>query len=362
MSGCGERGNELADLIGELQRSWRIPGRGGLSANERCSSRTRRTCPSWLVRRASTPLRPSPSTSVTWGTRRWSSPIRHRDGPKPCANSPPAPGVIPAEEGYPPTCRPHWPRSMHAPGGCAPSAVATPSVTIVTSVSPPGGDVTEPVTAHTERFVQAAWVLDRDLAYARHYPAVSWHGSSSRDADAIGAWFAEHGDSEWAVQRARLLTCSPTPIASSPSLISWGCRPSPHRSGWCCSRHDSSVKGYSSRTPCRPTMRSVRRRSRHPSAVSRSRSTRPTIDLTERRSAGQCPRRLRLHVLPAGQGRDGPGRGRCGRRDRRRLLARRSSESCSDERPDALRSIGPARGVHDGPQRRWSAHRRRGRS
>ena len=44
--------------------------------------------------------------------------------------------------------------------------------------------MTEPVTAHTRRFVRCVWSLDRDLAYARHYPAVSWRESSSRDADA----------------------------------------------------------------------------------------------------------------------------------------------------------------------------------
>ncbi|MGZ8716959.1 MAG: hypothetical protein ACXWYO_07595 [Gaiellaceae bacterium] len=42
----------------------------------------------------------------------------------------------------------------------------------------------EPVSAHTQRFTRCTWSLDRDLAYARHYPAVSWHDSSSRDVEA----------------------------------------------------------------------------------------------------------------------------------------------------------------------------------
>jgi V/A-type H+-transporting ATPase subunit A len=78
-------------------------------------------------------------------------------------------------------------------------------VTIVTSVSPPGGDVTEPVSAHTQRFVQAVWSLDRDLAYARHYPAISWQASFSRDADAVADWHAAHQDPQWATRRSRLL-------------------------------------------------------------------------------------------------------------------------------------------------------------
>ena len=53
------------------------------------------------------------------------------------------------------------------------------SVTILGAVSPPGGDMSEPVSAHTRRFVRCTWSLDRDLAYARHYPAVSWRDSWS---------------------------------------------------------------------------------------------------------------------------------------------------------------------------------------
>jgi V/A-type H+-transporting ATPase subunit A len=77
-------------------------------------------------------------------------------------------------------------------------------VTVIGAVSPAGGDMTEPVTAHTQRFVRALWTLDRDLAYARHYPAVSWTGSFARDADTLAAWHARNGDPAWARRRARL--------------------------------------------------------------------------------------------------------------------------------------------------------------
>jgi V/A-type H+-transporting ATPase subunit A len=77
-------------------------------------------------------------------------------------------------------------------------------VTIIGAVSPPGGDTTEPVTAHTQRFVRALWNLDRDLAYARHYPSVGWSGSFSRDADQLGAWYSRNGDPDWARRRGRL--------------------------------------------------------------------------------------------------------------------------------------------------------------
>ena len=78
------------------------------------------------------------------------------------------------------------------------------SVTVIGAVSPPGGDLTEPVTAQTQRFVRCLWSLDRDLAYARHYPAVSLAGSFSRDADALGGWYVRNGDPEWARRRARV--------------------------------------------------------------------------------------------------------------------------------------------------------------
>jgi V/A-type H+-transporting ATPase subunit A len=52
--------------------------------------------------------------------------------------------------------------------------------------------------------VQAVWALDRDLAYARHYPAIAWQRSFSRDSDAVARWHAANGDPDWATRRARL--------------------------------------------------------------------------------------------------------------------------------------------------------------
>jgi V/A-type H+-transporting ATPase subunit A len=66
--------------------------------------------------------------------------------------------------------------------------------------------MTEPVTAHTQRFVRSLWTLDRDLAYARHYPAVAWVGSYFRDVTAIGSWHVAHGDPAWAARRGRMVS------------------------------------------------------------------------------------------------------------------------------------------------------------
>ena len=79
-------------------------------------------------------------------------------------------------------------------------------MTILGAVSPAGGDMTEPVSAHTQRLVRCVWSLDPDLAYARHYPAVSWRDSVTRDADAIAErQFGERGDDHWRQRRLRAL-------------------------------------------------------------------------------------------------------------------------------------------------------------
>jgi V/A-type H+-transporting ATPase subunit A len=64
--------------------------------------------------------------------------------------------------------------------------------------------MTEPVTAHTQRFVRSLWTLDRGLAYARHYPAVNWSGSFSRDAERLAGWHTREGDPGWSARRAAI--------------------------------------------------------------------------------------------------------------------------------------------------------------
>jgi V/A-type H+-transporting ATPase subunit A len=66
--------------------------------------------------------------------------------------------------------------------------------------SPPGGDFSEPVTQHTKRFIRCFWALDRDLANARHYPAISWIDSYSEYADEVKRWW-ERVNPRWAQVR-----------------------------------------------------------------------------------------------------------------------------------------------------------------
>jgi V/A-type H+-transporting ATPase subunit A len=79
------------------------------------------------------------------------------------------------------------------------------SVSIIGAVSPPGGDFSEPVTQHTKRFVRCFWALDRQLANARHYPAISWIDSYSEYLDDIAPWWETQTGTGWHDSRAEIL-------------------------------------------------------------------------------------------------------------------------------------------------------------
>jgi len=72
-------------------------------------------------------------------------------------------------------------------------------------VSPPGGDFSEPVTQHTRRYVRCFWGLDRNLANARHYPAISWLDSYSEYVDDIQSWWLDQAGPQWSKDRAEIL-------------------------------------------------------------------------------------------------------------------------------------------------------------
>ncbi len=140
-------------------------------------------------------------------------------------------GDLPAEEGYPANLASELAAFYERAGRVTTLGGQPASATVIGAVSPPGGDMTEPVTTDTQRFVRSLWLLDRDLAYSRHYPAVSWHGSFARDVDAIGAWRATHGDPEWTQRRARAaaLLAEADRLASLAEIIGTGSLPGHER-------------------------------------------------------------------------------------------------------------------------------------
>jgi V/A-type H+-transporting ATPase subunit A len=140
-------------------------------------------------------------------------------------------GALPAEDGYPAYLASALAAFYERAGAVITLGGARASVTIIGAVSPPGGDLTEPVTAQTERFVRSVWSLDRGLAYARHYPAVSWAGSFSRDAEPLAAWHVRAGDPGWAGRRGDViaLLAEADRLTSIAELVGVETMPGPER-------------------------------------------------------------------------------------------------------------------------------------
>ena len=201
--GCGERGNEMADVLSEFAHL--TDPRTGRGLTERTV----------IIANTSNMAMMARETSIYAGitvaeyfrdmgyravviadsTSRWAEALREFTSRS---------GELPAEEGYPASLASALAAFYERAGRVVTLAGSDGSVTVIGAVSPPGGDTTEPVTSHTERFVRSLWNLDRDLAYARHYPAVGWSGSFSRDSDALGAWYARNGDPGWLGRRDRV--------------------------------------------------------------------------------------------------------------------------------------------------------------
>ncbi|GAA0717275.1 V-type ATP synthase subunit A [Dactylosporangium roseum] len=202
--GCGERGNEMADVVGELS-ALDDPRTGGRLLDRTVVVANTSNMP-MMAREASIYTGVTvaeffrdmgyDAVVIADSTSRWAEALREF-----AARS----GTPPAEEGYPADLASALAAFYERAGSAETLAGGTGSVTIIGAVSPPGGDLTEPVTANTERFVRCRWTLDRDLAYARHYPAVSWSASFCRDAGAVGSYRARLGDAGWARRRARAL-------------------------------------------------------------------------------------------------------------------------------------------------------------
>ncbi|MFJ8601697.1 V-type ATP synthase subunit A [Streptomyces shenzhenensis] len=201
--GCGERGNEMADVIEELTELT-DPRTGGSLAERTVTIANTSNMP-MMAREASIHTGATVAeyfrdmgldvVLIADSTSRWAEALREFASRM---------GELPAEEGYPAGLASQLAAFYERAAAVRTLSGASGSVTVIGAVSPPGGDRTEPVTAHTERFVRCLWSLDRDLAYARHYPAVSWADSFSRDAAALAAAHTRGGDPEWLPRRGRV--------------------------------------------------------------------------------------------------------------------------------------------------------------
>jgi V/A-type H+/Na+-transporting ATPase subunit A len=200
--GCGERGNEMADVLDNLSKQ--VDARTGGRLIDRTVIIANTSNMPMMARETSI------HTGITVAefyrdmgydvvviadsTSRWAESLRE------FANRN---GDLPAEEGYPANLASQLAAFYERAGRVSTLGGRMASVTVIGAISPPGGDMTEPVTTDTQRFVRSLWLLDRDLAYSRHYPAVSWTGSFARDVESVGLWCAAHGQPGWVERRAR---------------------------------------------------------------------------------------------------------------------------------------------------------------
>jgi V/A-type H+-transporting ATPase subunit A len=202
--GCGERGNEMADVAAELSRMQdprtgrRLLERVVLIANTSNMPVMAREASIYMGVTVAEYFRDMGLDAVVIAdsTSRWGEALREISSRM---------RELPAEEGFPANLASALADFYERAGRFSLPGEREGTVSILGAVSPPGGDMTEPVTAHTRRFVRAVWSLDRDLAYARHYPAVSWRDSFSRDADAVADWHATQGNPAWRDRRDRVL-------------------------------------------------------------------------------------------------------------------------------------------------------------
>jgi V/A-type H+-transporting ATPase subunit A len=110
---------------------------------------------------------------------------------------------MPAEEGFPAYLATRLAEFYERAGLVTALCGRQGSVTAIGAVSPPGGDFTEPVTQHTNRFVRCFWGLDKELASARFFPAINFRDSYSEYAADLAPWWRDQGFPDWPDLRAR---------------------------------------------------------------------------------------------------------------------------------------------------------------
>ena len=113
---------------------------------------------------------------------------------------------MPAEEGFPAYLASRLSAFYERAGMMRNLNGTEGSVTIIGAVSPQGGDFSEPVTQNTKRFVRCFWGLDKSLAYARHFPAISWLTSYSEYLVDLGGWYTEHVNKKFVDYRNQIVT------------------------------------------------------------------------------------------------------------------------------------------------------------
>lgn len=204
--GCGERGNEMTDVLNEFPE---------LKDPKTGSTLMKRTV---LIANTSDMPVAAREASIYTGitiaeyfrdmgysvalmadsTSRWAEALREMSGRL---------EEMPGEEGYPAYLGSRLAQFYERAGRVVAlgSDMREGALSVIGAVSPPGGDISEPVSQATLRIVKVFWGLDSSLAYKRHFPAINWLTSYSLYVDSMENWFRENVSSEWPECRARLM-------------------------------------------------------------------------------------------------------------------------------------------------------------
>ena len=202
--GCGERGNEMAEVLDEFPRL--EDPRNGRPLMERTVIIANTSNMPVAAREASI------YTAVTVAeyfrdqglnvalmadsTSRWAEALREVSGRL---------GELPGEAGYPAYLSSRLAQFYERAGRVSTLGGSEGSVSIIGAISPAAGDFSEPVTTHTRRSVRTFWALDRTRAQARFFPAIDPLQSYSADVEVLGHWWQVQGNPQWSAQRRRIL-------------------------------------------------------------------------------------------------------------------------------------------------------------
>jgi len=204
--GCGERGNEMTDVLAEFPEL--VDPRTKLPLIERTILIANTSNMPVAAREASI------YTGITIAeyfrdmgydvalladsTSRWGEALREVSGRL---------EEMPGEEGYPAYLATRLSAFYERAGRviCLGAGERNGSITVVGAVSPPGGDFSEPITQNTLRVVGTFWALDTNLAYRRHFPSVNWIKSYSLYLDSIAEWYEKNIAPDWRELREKAM-------------------------------------------------------------------------------------------------------------------------------------------------------------
>lgn len=204
--GCGERGNEMTDVLNEFPEL--IDPKTGKSLMERTVLIANTSDMPVAAREASV------YTGITIAeyyrdmgysvalmadsTSRWAEALREMSGRL---------EEMPGDEGYPAYLGSRLAQFYERAGRVISTGKEgrEGALSVIGAVSPPGGDISEPVSQATLRIVKVFWGLDSSLAYQRHFPAINWLTSYSLYADSLADWYNNNVSADWMKMRGRFM-------------------------------------------------------------------------------------------------------------------------------------------------------------